>query len=666
MSDRSADVGRRTLDVGRISTRLTAFAAAALLFAAQPLTGKWLLPDFGGAPGVWIVCLLVFQVAVILGCALAARVIAGRSSGRVVIGTLIAIATLALVLPGRPLVLPGLPGEVAALVAVLAWAGPAAVLCSATGPLLQNARSRSGNGDPYRLSAWANAGSLCGLLVYPLIEAVLGRSVQTIVLAAGLVVVGATLWFHLLRRPEAVATASTRTAPIRHRWWILPGLATVLLAGHTNVLCQELAPVPLLWVVPLALYLLTWILPFAHPRGYHRATALIGVLVANGLTVALHAGGAGVDALPRLVAELACLGFGCWACHGEVAALRPPAQDLGRFWTVAALGGAGGTLAVLVLAPLVLVDFSEQRLAVLPILGLIVLGQGSFTPSRTRFLASGLLVLILLGVVFSRIAGTAVHAERSWLGILAVRDHEVDGQVRRELRHGATVHGVQVGVAAPSAYYGASSGLGLVLAERLQGPPQRIAAVGLGIGTLAVWLRDQDRLTVAELDPAVTRLARTYFTCLEGRDDQVAIRHGDGRLVFAADPESYDLIVLDAFSGGAIPVHLLTAEAFAVWRARLTDAGICCIHLSNRHLDLAPVIRAGAESVGWSTLIVLDEDPMDALRCEPSRWAICTADPSRLAHLAGRAEGDGGTRLLWTDDRTPIIPLLRVDEEVKP
>jgi len=653
--------------------RALACAAAFFLFACQPLAGKWLLPAFGGAPAVWIACLLVFQLAVILGYGSVSFVLRlAPPRRRVALVTLTVLAVSLIVGRGHPAVNTdwGHPA-LTVIISLSTWIVPAAVLLAITSPLLQHERHRRGDQDPYRLSAWSNVGSLLGLLSYPvLIEPWLTRTQQTFIFAAGVAVIGSALtWSARMPAVTRVATAGRRLA----RWWIFPALGTVLLAGHTQVLSQEIAPIPLLWVLPLALYLITWIVPFAHPRGYHRGAAIsLAALAMVGRTALLWyipVPGPGL----AITLELIVLGLGCWCCHGEVARLRPPPAQLEQFWLITALGGAAGTCVVVIGAPLLLVSTVEHRIAIAVVLAIAALSPRlNATRHAGRYGLVGVLILVvgLAAQSVGTLRDGYVYAQRSFFGVLRVRDI-ADGQAaRRLLYHGGTAHGIEMTEAItpprPAAYYGETSGVGAAFQyfrDQKNRPPLRVAAVGLGIGTVASWLRPGDHLTFVEIDPAVTAIAHTYFRFLAESPGTIAVQHGDGRLVLAQAAGPYDLIILDAFSDGAVPAHLLTAEAFAIWQRLLAPGGLCCVHISNRYLDLEPVVRAAADSCGWQHLIIDDAPPPAAQpRCLDSIWLLA-GDPTTIAGLPAalrtRASADPGLRRLWTDERSDLWAILR-------
>lgn len=669
----------------RLPLFLTVALGALLLFAVQPLTGKWLLPWFGGAPAVWATCLLFFQLAVLVGYAWAAWLLTCRPR-RQVAGHLAVIGAALLTLPLRPdpsWAGTALPPPLAVL-AILAWElGLPAIALATTAPLIQGWSARLSPGrDPYRLAAVSSAGSLIALLAYPLlIEPTWSRGEQATAFGVGLVAYLVLVGWSagpLHRLPQIAATAATPAAaspPPTQRWlWLaLPAAGTLLLASITEVLCQDVAPVPFLWVAPLALYLVSWILAYA-PRCYPRSVALGLALAMNLAVTALQAW---PDApLPLAVGiHLLALFSACWCCHGELARRRPAPEHLGVFHFTTAIGGALGTALAVFAAPLLFANHVEHRLGL--IVAAVLALHAAALPSLRRVPGWALAVAGVVAVAgaavlprFAHLPGeTIVAARRSFFGVLTVRDvDEQDPRAwRREMRHGVTIHGRQMldpqRRRAPTAYYGHSSGAGLALDRRAG--PRRVGVVGLGAGTLATYARPGDAWRFYELDPLVEDMARRWFTFLADAPGNVSVAVGDGRRLLTADTDArYDVLVLDAFSSDAIPVHLLTAEAFALYRDRLAPDGVVAVHISNRHLDLRPVVRAAAMRLQWPCLAIDDEpDQEDRPACEPSIWVITGPDPTlstdRTLLMRSQPNEFPPVVVPWTDERADLLRVWR-------
>lgn len=663
--------------------------SAALLFAVQPLAGRYALPWFGGAPATWAACLAFFQLAVLGGYAWAALLLRWPVRRQALAHGLLLVAACAM-LPLRfagGWADAGGPPALRVLAMLAGALGLPALALATTMPLLQGWHARLVPGEPYRLSAWSNAGALLALLAMPfLVDRWLGRGQQALAWSVGFALFALAILVLaavVARRGGAAAAPLAPAGPPpspgqRLRWLLLPAAGSALLAALSETLIQDVAPVPLLWVAPLAIYLLSWIAAFAGPRGYARPAAVALTAVASAATVALQA----VDGVPLALdaaAHLLALAAACWFCHGEFARLRPEPARLGGYWLASALGGAAGGLAVAVAAPLLLTTRSEPRVLLLLVLAAALLALRA-RPLRLPAWGWGLAALAVaaLVVVSERIPlaveGT-IAARRTFFGTLAVREREVDDprRHRRVLLHGATMHGVQLRDPLrrrePTAYYGTSSGVGIVLrADDAAAHGRRVGVVGLGAGTLAAYARAGDAWRFYEIDAAVEAIAESRFTYLadaRARGARVATVIGDARRTLAAERDvAFDVLVLDAFSGDAVPAHLLTREAFALWRDRLAPRGLIAVHISNRHLDLRPVVVAAAARLGWDHATIEDEPDADMRGIdEDSTWILLGPDPTRFLQedIRRRARGpDYPPRLTeWTDERVDIVGVLR-------
>jgi len=657
-----------------------------LLFVVQPLIGRYILPWFGGSAGVWTTCLMFFQVVLLAGYLYA------HLSTRLLKPPMQALVHLAL-LAGAIALLPIAPGprykpaaaeptwQILRLLAVCVGA-PYFVL-SATGPLLQAwvARMRGGEG-PYRLYALSNFGSLLALGAYPfLIEPAWSRSRQ------------ATLWswalgaFACICALCAIATWRMRSPSpaidpaddhgreqvprmyARLMWVLLPGCASVLLLAVNNVICREIAVVPFLWVLPLGLYLLSFILCFEGARWYHRGVFIPASLLAAGALIHL------LIAQPRsivlaIAVHCAVLFVFCMICHGELARLKPPARSLTTFYLLIAWGGAMGGLFVGLAAPLMFAGCWELHLCIACCFLLLLIAirklPGAFFLRRFgRACWHGLALSACVAAIFLYVhTRGAIRGERlifrtrDFFGTFSIYEHF--SPPSRALHHGGIVHGRQLldpdARLIPVTYYGQSSGLRRAF-DQLPERPRRIGALGLGIGTIAAYGRPGDSICFYEIDPRIERIARDYFTFLRECPAEVRVVIGDGRLSLEAEtPADFDLLVLDAFSGDAIPIHLLTREAFEVYLRRLRPDGILAIHITNRHLRLYPPLRRLADHFGlqcvWHTL----EEPTGFEYA--SDWLLMSRralDASEAVQVASPPPASS----LWTDDSTSLLPILK-------
>ncbi len=709
---------------------MTIFLSAFLLFQVQPLVGKAILPWFGGTPAVWMTCMLFFQV-LLLGGYLYAHLlvsrVAPRWQGRVHLALLLASLALLPLAPSEAWK-PRDAGDPTLRILLLLAAsvgGPFLVL-SATGPLLQAWFVRRSPGRaPWRLYALGNAGSLLALLSYPFVfEPALRLPTQlglwTWAYAAFVLLCGGwaarmAFWtpaadaaagapaMQRVLPADAVAPAARTAAPpdalTLALWLLLSTCGSAMLLATTSQITQNVAPVPFLWVLPLGLYLLTFILCFDSARWYRRGVASWFLVAALGLLALLLVAGERLGPLGGIAAHALALVAACTACHGELAALRPAPRHLTAFYLLIAAGGALGGVLVTLLAPAVFDTLVEFPLALGGCCVAFLLARRRDTlrdalqrrfagrPARLAVVAAGVALLAVAAVPGAGHAWRGyqrsrdvLQLSRNFYGVLQVGQTDAGDPPRRcrTLTHGSTLHGLQFTDAAlrgqPTAYYGAGSGIaaGLDALRAALGRPLRLGVIGMGAGTLAAYARAGDELTFCEINPDVVAHARRWFTWWDdavARGARLALLEGDARLVLEREladgaPRPYDLLAVDAFSSDAIPVHLLTAECFEVYRRRLAPDGLLAVHVSNLYLELAPVARQQAEALGLRARRVVGR--ADVQRAVfGSEWVLATADEAleqRLAH-AVPAPDDwplSGTDLLrWTDDFSSLFPLLR-------
>jgi hypothetical protein len=698
------------------------FASAFLIFGVQPMVGKHVLPWFGGAPSVWMMCLAFYQTALFVGYAYA-WALAARVPPRLqpaIHGSLF-LASLA-VLP----VLPGVewkpePGSDASLRILAMLSANVAlpfVLLAATGPLLQVwfARALPGR-SPYPLYAVSNLGSLLGLLSFPfLVEPNLALSLQARLwswgfAASGLAVLACALGAARSNPSPSDAAAGPADEGIRGGsvalWILLPAAAVVMFMGVTNQLCLDVASVPFLWIVPLSIYLVTLVLCFGSERGYRRGlfvtlavASLAWLSAASDPEIAARLG-AGDSVAGTALRYCAALFLGCMVAHGELHRLRPGASRLTAFYLCVAGGGALGGLFVGLVAPRVFGAYHELPLGVAACwaLALVAIARAPSGPFAGRLGGAAWAGVALVGAgaigVWALRAGQVepgtLAVERTFFGILRVI--ETPGRTPFVvLRHGTTRHGYQYRDAGlrqrPTAYYGRATGVGLVLAERTRAgaAPARIGVVGLGVGTLAAYGRVGDRIVFYEIDPHVVRIARDsgHFSYLADSAAQIEIVGGDARLSLEAElagggSRAFDVLVVDAFTSDSVPLHLLTEQAFRLYAAHLAPGGVLAVHVSNRNFDLTvPVARLG-RAVDLDARVVVNRDAPQLLS-ETSRWLVFARAPAYFEALEAEAarftkrSGSPPTRVLrtepeviartalWTDDFSNLLPLLRRSE----
>lgn len=675
----------------------TIFVSAFLLFQVQPLIGRFVLPWFGGAAGVWTTALLFFQVTLLIGY-LYAHLVVDRLPLRrqvtlhaVLVG--LAAATLPII-PGETLKPDGAGDPTIGILVLLALTvGLPYLVLSTTGPLLQAwfAAGHPGR-SPYRLYALSNAGSLLALLSYPFaVERFFPLRGQAWAWSIGFVgfaaLVGVIILQIYRRMPEAASSPSAVQGGIRPSWsiqwlWIaLPAIASLLLIAVTAQLTTNISPIPLLWIVPLAIYLLSFILTFDSSRWYRRSVFGPAVAASLAVTALSLTGFLSLSLLVGAIVYSVMLFTVTMSLHGELVMLKPDPGHLTRFYLMIAVGGALGGVFTGVVAPIVFDGLWELHLGLVAAAALLVgVRYRTGDPprlSRPTLVLSVFTLLVMLGVVVLGERADVVAAERSFYGVLRVREYSADdpNQHRLTLIHGSIIHGLQFVDPERAdwkvSYYSEDSGIGVAIAAMRNGDPLRMGMVGLGTGVIAAYAEPADELVFYEIDPSVVDFADAYFTYLgdaRRRDASVDVLLGDARLVLErqlamGEPQGFDILVVDAFSGDAIPVHLLTQEAFALYRSHLAPGGVVAFHISNRYLDLSPVVRGLAEANGMEALAVagMADDDRGVLS---SDWVLVTADAD-FASIPVAEEAiepwtsDDRLPLLWTDDYSNILSVLR-------
>ena len=681
---------------------------AFLLFVVQPLVARALLPRFGGTSLVWSASVLCFQALLLAGYAYAHHLprlspLARRGLHLALLGAAVALLPIS---PGlsasQAFAAEGSPA-LAVVKTVLAAVGLPALVLATTSP---NVARQLGTA-PYRLYALSNAASLAALLAYPVvIEPWLTLSAQadvfSVLFALYAVLAALLAWRDTAPRghgaapdgvaaPESVPTAGPAARLPWVRWLVLSALPSGLFLAVTNHLCVNVAPMPLLWVLPLALYLGSLILCFDHPRWYRRML-FVGLLpVALGVLGVLQIELLGHMALAvQFVPSLAALFVACMAGHGELAALRPGPTGVTGFYLAISFGGALGGLFVGLVAPLIF-DGPVELPILLLALGAAILwalkarptaGRASIRarsgglPSLERTVAGllalfvGLFAMLALSVSRSVSAASLFRARNAY-GSLRVSETSTGGETVRSLIHGVVRHGAHR--VSPerrhekSTYFRPSSGVGRALQAAEARGPLRLGVVGLGTGSLADWLRPGDSARFYEINPLVEDVARRWFWALPEAKAPVEVILGDGRLALAADSESrFDVLAIDAFNSDAVPTHLMTTEAFAVYRARLAVGGVLAVNVSNHYLNLDRVIAGEVSRGGWEAVLVRDPAGDDVM-AYASRWALLapTGTGAFSGPLFEGTEPLGGpavgatTAVAWTDERAPLWGVLR-------
>ena len=686
------------------------FLSAFLLFAMEPMAAKELLPLLGGSSAVWITCLVFFQAALLAGYLYAHW--AARQRHLWVHALLACAATAVLLAPvvfqsalrGMGLNLKlnwdAARHPVSSIFATLgASIGIPFVLLSSTTPLLQVWWTRQMREPvPYRLFAVSNAGSLLALAMYPsLIEPHLSLQAQrSSWTAAFLIYLAASLWLgeRVMRDGGGPVSASAPSpaeqvremvsAKQRWMWFLLPMGASVQLAAVTSHLSQDIAPIPLLWVLPLGVYLLSFVVAFEFPAVYRRGVVsrLMIVMLAS-LGYALSR----VDTrLPIRIAVLFYLFelfIVCWFCHAETYRLHP--ADVTRsteFYLWIAAGGVSGTFLVAIASPLIFRANYDLALAFLisAVLGVLVLWEEGWSQRALWITASVLLLstTVALRIQFSKNAMVRVRNFYGSLRVVAA-DYEDQGNDTadaaraagpvRVLMNGRIRHGTQMLSDAdhrkrPTTYYGEDSGVGLALENCCAGRARKIGVVGLGVGTLAAYGRPGDAIRFYEINPLVEPIARNLFTYLRESAAAVTIVNGDGRVALAREArQNFDVLVIDAFTGDAIPLHLLTREALQLYRSQLAPGGVIAFHVSNSYVELAPEIGRVAEDQGMEARVV-ESFAVPAEGAYRATWVLVSANKAFFSAPGVRDAAVPIERRpelpVWTDDYSSLLPLLHL------
>jgi hypothetical protein len=749
----------------RLPFALVIFISAFLLFQAELLQGKQVLPLFGGAPAVWSVCLLVYQLLFLAGYGYSHAIVSWKSlRGQLIVhSALLGVSILIMGLLGHAWSTPIRPGAGWGLQSdsdptwavarfLLGAIGLPFFLLSATSPLLQHWFAKVAPGSsPYRLYALSNVGSLLGLASYPLlVEPFLRLRTQGWIWAGGYALfcvcylssVQATASAPVCASPGDGSVAARVQGSRRLLWAGLAACASVLLLATTNLICQNVTSIPFLWALPLSLYLISFIVCFESDRLYRRAIFHPAFTVAIALVVLTTLPNGQTSFSVQLAAYSALLFAGCMVCHGEAARTRPGPESLTVFYFSIATGGALGGLFVSLIAPRIFPNYWEFPLAVLgctalllslarrdcsswwytgrPSLALLVVSgaaiaapvlvdavwpwnakwsrpagawaagllaaaavvqyarerrksAASASPLFMRAAARIALALITAGLIIPQRAEFyhVVAQSRNFYGILSVVSVKAENYLA--LRHGNIVHGFQYQdserARLATGYYAQHTGANIVI-RNWPHHPMRVGLIGMGVGTLAALAQPGDVFRFYEINPDVYKWSsgeHPYFTYLRDSPGQVEVILGDGRLSLAreaalGDLQQFDVLVLDAFSSDAIPMHLLTHEAFAIYEKHLRGPGsVIAVHISNLTLDLQPVVAGIAAEFGLHAVRVYPLDEVGPL--SQSDWILLSRDAASLGggELVSRSEPVlGHTRLiLWTDDYCDLLHILR-------
>jgi hypothetical protein len=731
----------------------TVFASAFLIFFVQPMVGRHILPWFGGAPSVWLLCLTFYQLTLFVGYGYAHllndRV---RPSRQLVVHAILFVSAL-LVLP----VLPaeswkpqsGAPPSPLILSMLAANVGLPFLLLAATGPLLQAWFARAFPGrSPYGLYAVSNGGSLLALLAYPfIVEPRIVLSAQSgawswAFAACGLGVLacgwralgaeradsptasqpasaGAPGETGAAGMPSSGTPSSDRGASRTLFWILLPACAVVLFMGVTNELCLDVASIPFLWIAPLSIYLITFVVCFGSDRLYRRGVFATLALVSAGFLIWARVGavdaltlGAGASSVAVLgTLYLLALFFSCMLLHGELYRLRPSSERLTAYYLCISGGGAFGGLFVAIAAPRIFSEYFELAIGWLACLLLSTLACLR-TPgpllrkrgARTALASAVGLAAVTLSLLGVRVIDTLhdvargsdtdtklLYQTRNFFSVMRVLEISPDNPELHHvvLKHGTTNHGTQYRHPkvrwVPISYFGIYTGMGMVMHERPK-TPMHVGVMGLGAGTLAAYGREGDRYQFYEIDPDVIRIARDggYFSYLADSRATVSITLGDARLSLERQlreggSQNFDLLIMDAFSSDSVPVHLITLEAMELYVQHLKPNGVLVVHISNVNLDLGPLVFRLAAELGMRAVRIVNL-PFPRRLQSSADWMILSKDAAYFESFPPIAEQirailkvkpkalrvtypedlDLTDAPLWTDAYSDLFSVLRI------
>lgn len=687
---------------------ISVFISAFLIFQIQPIISKIILPWFGGGASVWTTCMLFFQFFLLIGYLYAyilTKIL--KVKHQIVVHLVFLLCSLFLLpynISDIQNTLSSGPPTWAVLKVLFLGLGFPYLILSANTPLLQHWFTRETNGaNPYRLYAISNIGSFLALVSYPvLIEPFMTLDWQVKLWSSIyylFVLLVAWIFFIVAKQnnkdshiiPEHNINPKVGSFRLI-LWFMLSALGVVLLVSTTNALTQNVPPVPFLWLAPLAIYLLTYVVTFSNLGIYVRYLWLPFFMLLSFVALLIYFIGGQFDIITQLLIYLLILLCGCMICHGELNSLKPKQGNTTLFYLVLSGGGVFGSFLVSFVAKSVFDEFLEFPLAIFSVL---VLATASLLWNKKYFLAEA--KPILAGVVNNRhlsilAAGSAVVAllwlfafsklnnqyqqydiakARNFYGILTVKDITEGNVNERRLIDGTTSHGSQSlplsKSTVPLSYYRPGTGVQLVIEELSRDSNLQVGIIGLGVGALAAYGQSGDHYTFYELNPLVSDFANKYFSYLESSNAAVDVKLGDARVTLQHELDlglnnGFDLLIIDAFSGDLIPTHLMTHEAFLLYQQHIKTQGVMALHLSNRHLSLLPVIIQHSNTLDMQ--VMLFETPGNGNEHD-AQWVVLTnnsriTQSPNLIYKQSVISKEQYKKVLWTDDYSSLLPILKV------
>ena len=701
---------------------ITIFISAFLLFQVQPIIARYILPWFGGSPAVWSTCMLFFQVGLLVGYSYAHVISKYLATKKQVIVHFILLGLSLLLLPITPseALKPDDVDSPAMDIILLLFStvGIPYILVSSTGPLLQQWFGKKyPDKSPYRLYSLSNLGSLLALLTYPfIVEPNLGLNTQTILWSIGYVVfiltcgwAGITLYKSVSNLSPTLKKAES-TEGQKMSWfdpllWIaFSACGSILLLAATNFICQDVAVIPFFWILPLSLYLITFIIAFDSPRWYMRwfwIPALVLIIPKIFGMLEGHYILDDAELMEQIIIYLGGMFLAVMVCHGEMVRLKPPTKHLTFFYLMVSLGGAIGGGFVTFIAPEIFSDFWEWPIGL--VLALLLAGVSfvrkpgfdiptfiSSKLSEPKFsawvISPACIVIVLVGgsVYFGlkitefqeSFSEDVLASNRNFYGVIRVIESSKGKSSHRyKMYHGQINHGIQFQdqkkMRRPTTYYAKHSGIGLAIRrhpKRLNHQGLHLGVIGLGSGTIGTYLKPKDKFVFYEIDPDVERIARQYFTYLNDGGERIEVVLGDGRISMERElkeqgSRKFDILAIDAFSGDAIPIHLLTREAFELYFQHLNSDGVLAVHISNRYVELEPLIYNMAKEFNTETVLV-KKGKNRSRGIKGSTWALISNNqefmqhPRVLAYIDPWPIAVEQKKIIWTDDYSNLVELL--------
>ncbi len=701
---------------------ITIFISAFLLFQVQPIIAKYILPWYGGSPAVWSTCMLFFQVGLLVGYSYAHVISKYLETKKQVIlhFTLLGLSLLLLpITPSEALKPDNVDSPAIDIIFLLiSTVGIPYMLVSSTGPLLQQWFAKQyPNKSPYRLYSLSNIGSLLALLTYPfLIEPNLGLNTQTIFWSIGYGIfilscgwAGMVLYKSVSNLPptpkQAESTEDQKINSLDPLLWVaFSACGSILLLAATNFVCQDVAVIPFFWILPLSLYLITFIIAFDSPRWYMRWFWIPVLILIIPRIFGMLEGHYDLDdpeLTEQIIIYLGGMFVAVMVCHGEMVRLKPSTKHLTFFYLMVSLGGAIGGMFVTFIAPEIFSDFWEWPIGLVLVLllaGVSLIRKPGFDVPKlisTKFTGSKLsvwvvsptcvVIVLVVGAVYFGLKVTefqdsfsedVLASNRNFYGVIRVIESSKGrSRHRYKMYHGQINHGMQFQNSKmkrkPTTYFSIHSGIGLAIRrhpKRLNKQGLHLGVIGLGSGTIGTYLKPKDKFVFYEIDPDVERIARKYFTYLNDGGEQIKVVLGDGRISMERElkeqgSKKFDILAIDAFSGDAIPIHLLTKEAFELYFQHLTSDGVLAVHISNKYVDLEPLIYNVAKEFNMDSVLV-EENSNRSKGVKGSTWVLISNNqkfmqhPRVLAYIEPWPDFAQQKRVIWTDDYSNLVEFL--------